>query len=424
MNTPTYDRSPQKRSPSKRITGGAVYKQDDAIQADDAVNHVDLMVITPKVVTSLQRLIGNQAVQRWLGIPPMAAGFGASAPPQQTGIARGGAQGRYVTKAVEYRSTAANADKPVSDLLAAVGDYANEELERTGTPPVTINPNEPKGQGFFDFKTWAIDLNPSVLCAGVTTVGDVTDEQIATIGETIYHEARHAEQWFRMARLLAGRMRSDDSGWDRAIATLNIRDQMKIPPGIAYDAAQNPLYEGEGSTMFDEAAAWYKSVYGPDSDYRWLINDSTLQDDAGELSDILGTMDTAIPADYAALPPAQQQTAKTKFNTDIADANGLQNRLFSFKVQKIDPEITRLTGIAPRSDVENTMLGYLNDLNVAITVVDNLWPPVITNQAGVQAMLTQLINLDTAMDSAYEDFPEEADALPLGESIAQKIHEG
>lgn len=67
---------------------------------------------------------------------------------------------------------------------------------------------------------------------------------------TITHESRHAEQWFRMARLEAHHGKNADE----------IARRMRIPITVAQAAKNNPLRPDtvEGR----EAEAWHESVYG------------------------------------------------------------------------------------------------------------------------------------------------------------------
>src|SRR5579884_4270112 len=76
------------------------------------------------------------------------------------------------------------------------------------------------------------------------------------MADTVYHEARHCQQWFMMARFRAGQGQSAQA----------IASELGIPANIASAAAANPLKHG--STEALEAKGWYESVYGSGSSHR------------------------------------------------------------------------------------------------------------------------------------------------------------
>ncbi|HEX2569349.1 MAG TPA: hypothetical protein VH877_07300 [Polyangia bacterium] len=78
----------------------------------------------------------------------------------------------------------------------------------------------------------------------------LTERKAAELADTVYHEARHAEQWFRIARLEAGRGRS--LGY--------LTDVLQLPVPVAQQAQAYPL-QGE-SREAQEAALWYEALAG------------------------------------------------------------------------------------------------------------------------------------------------------------------
>lgn len=121
--------------------------------------------------------------------------------------------------------------------------------------------------GQFDFTTWTLDIDTTILNKDA-----VSDDEANDLVDTIYHEARHSEQWFRMACLRAGEGRTESQ-----IAT-----ELFIPANIAKEAANHPLkplskfsqffLTKEQNKLHDkkirEAKEWYKSVYGDDAQHR------------------------------------------------------------------------------------------------------------------------------------------------------------
>ncbi len=99
----------------------------------------------------------------------------------------------------------------------------------------------------------------------------MTDDDVATMADKVYHESRHAEQWFRIARLKAGEA--------PAPTAAALAGSLFIPQAIAKAALARPLkpltalqkafhskkYAERHQTKMDEAADWHQSVYGANS---------------------------------------------------------------------------------------------------------------------------------------------------------------
>jgi hypothetical protein len=105
--------------------------------------------------------------------------------------------------------------------------------------------------GQLDFATWTLELGQEAFSQPT-----VTKEQAADIADTVYHEARHAEQWYRMAQFLAGKKKTA-----KQIAT-----EMGILANIAKEAHDHPIKAGSMEAVIAEG--WYESVYGAKADYR------------------------------------------------------------------------------------------------------------------------------------------------------------
>ncbi len=167
-----------------------------------------------------------------------------------SGIGSSVAVGRFVTAAKEVQSNWGElAPEARADGLATA---ANAELSAVGVPE-TANELEDLGHqnGHLSFTTWTLTLGEQVFSEPT-----IDDAKAAAVADTVYHESRHAEQWHRMARHMAG------TGQEAAA----IARAMAIPARIATDAAANPI-SGD-STEANEAEAWYENVYGSGRDAR------------------------------------------------------------------------------------------------------------------------------------------------------------
>jgi hypothetical protein len=149
------------------------------------------------------------------------------------GAARGVIEGDWATQTTEERADA---------LIAAV----NARLDAAGVPQVTRVIQDLGGDaGRFAFSLWAIRLDQATLESET-----FTDAQAADLADTVYHEARHAEQWYRMAQMLAGEGKT----------AAEIATEMGIPNRIAAEAVGDPLAPGSMEALI--ADGWYQSVYG------------------------------------------------------------------------------------------------------------------------------------------------------------------
>jgi hypothetical protein len=106
---------------------------------------------------------------------------------------------------------------------------------------------DPGLNGVFDFGPWTIELSESLVDfnynpAYLTHVVDVA--------ETVYHEARHCEQWFHMARYHALGKSAVEVQRDLGIQSLPICDEAKRRQ-MTHDDRMIALTKG-----------WYESVYG------------------------------------------------------------------------------------------------------------------------------------------------------------------
>lgn len=170
--------------------------------------------------------------------------FAGKGKPSTTGIGAKAAIGRFaaVAKKVEGEWDA----KTKVQRAEGLADAANSELKKVGVPE-TGTVVKPLGQrnGELDFGPWNIALNETKFDQPKTTPAEM-----GAMADTVYHETRHAEQWFRIARLEAAK------GKDAAAIAVTLG----IKPAVATKATKVPL---TGTTTdAKEAKEWYDSIYG------------------------------------------------------------------------------------------------------------------------------------------------------------------
>lgn len=242
-----------------------------------------------EVLVRLQRSAGNAAVSALIarddatGTAPAPVPVPAP-PPDKTGIGSPFAIGRFVAAAKQVEANWATL-KPV-DRAKAFAVASNAELTAAGAPAAKVKMKKMDDLGRFSFSTWTLTLGKDAFAAAAPSSAEIMDA-----ADTVYHETRHAEQWFRMARLQAGK------GWKPA----KIAVKLSIPLKIAKAAAAAPL---TGTSLeATEASAWFESVYGTGAKARG----KTLTD----LSKIPAQLEKAIAA-LAKLEKNPKATEKQK----------------------------------------------------------------------------------------------------------------
>jgi hypothetical protein len=192
---------------------------------------------------TLQRQAGNRAVARLVA--------------PRTGLRTSPALHRFAAKAVSFLRR--NGDLPLQYYARYLGAAVNEELAAVGCPAVnvTISPGVMSAAAEFEGQLWTMAVNPDEFThrEGVEKLGDLTDDEAGIIAMTVYHEARHAEQHFRMARLLAA---------EHALA-----GDLDIPDEVAAAAKAKPLKGSRAERT--EASDWRTNEIGADRTYREAV---------------------------------------------------------------------------------------------------------------------------------------------------------
>lgn len=216
---------------------------------------------TPKIIEQIQKEVGTkpdraigkttiQAIAKWQKDNPPLTVDGKAGPRTlpamfPSGLAELAAIEDFVGKAKQveaYWTDLKTPNKRAKTLLQLVNDTlgaadvpaCNSSLEDLGS-----------NLGVFDLEKWVIILDEKVVSQET-----LTEQEAADVAETVYHEARHAEQSYRIAQRLAGMGKSA-----KAIAT-----EMKIAAGIASKAFDNPLKAGSMDALIAEG--WHESRHG------------------------------------------------------------------------------------------------------------------------------------------------------------------
>ena len=156
--------------------------------------------------------------------------------------------GEVQTDVIDEWATLATAEARRDRLVELV----NQRLATAGVPPVTpIFDTNPNNAGSFGFARWVMRIGRARLD------GDsISEEDAREIADTVYHEARHTEQWFRMAQLRAG----------QGLGVAAMVTELGIEARIARLARAEPLVRGSMEAVI--AQGWWDSVYGSGSAHR------------------------------------------------------------------------------------------------------------------------------------------------------------
>ena len=140
----------------------------------------------------------------------------------------------------------AHSSMDAEEQLAKLAVAANEQLAAVGVPNVPIAFGDASGNSA-EFKWWEWTV----------TVDRATYDRLQAAGDaaenmdTIYHESRHAEQWWLIARVMAGL-------YDMDGAAINTKTSLKLE--IAEAAAKDPILVSDAQT--DAALHWYEQNFG------------------------------------------------------------------------------------------------------------------------------------------------------------------
>ena len=132
----------------------------------------------------------------------------------------------------------------------------------------TLHPRRPRARrdaepsdtgtnlGTFDFNTWEMDIGLEAL-----SIAQPDRAQAEDVVDTIYHEARHAEQWFRIAQLWSLQRRCREGSAEGMRLGWVIATELQIPRRIADLAVTTPPWFALGSMDAPIAQGRFDSVY-------------------------------------------------------------------------------------------------------------------------------------------------------------------
>jgi hypothetical protein len=323
-------------------------------------------------VLGLQRTAGNRAARQAV----------ARRPARHTGMRKDKAIERYAAKAVKFWRR--NGDLPLKYFAIYLGAAVNEELAAIGVPAVQVKVAKDESGPAAEFyaSDWLMVLHPSGFTnrEDVHTMGELTPEEAAGVAMTIYHEARHAEQNFRVARLFAAEHKALPFDMEEKAA----------------GAATHAPLKGASALEMSEARDWRTNVAGEDSTYReavsWWTSEASKAaklardvkaDDAADVRDRLGRL-----LHGWSKPGGAEETVRSSLSAAKAR-----------KATLVVKDINRITAAFDRADKAFKAL------------------PETVTPADFKPLADALLELSKAVYAAYTDQPIETDAWDTGLAV-------
>ena len=393
---------------------------------------------THHAVLNLQSAVGNAAttvlVQRLLvqRTPPHPRPAAAPVLQRPILVARDADFGLRASAGISgYAGPAAdfwraNPDVTLQDFGLHLMVEANKKLVANGVPalPAPVFLSRGRDAGGFARSSWSVQLDLARVAQGplTTKIGTLAPDRIAEVTSVCYHEARHAEQAFAVARLVAS-----EGGKDaKAIAT-----EVDVPEWVATAAlgARGPM---PARAALADVRLWRAiGQAGKHSDY-WKWNE-----------DFRGFAANVVKG-FASPPPSGVDAIIASWEAFARTLASWQRDTLPF----LDVKIAALTR-RRRPDASDTIVlrdvrkihaavGKVKSANATLAAEINRFRarrantrrPITVPQATViqssfaldwLKLELAVRNLSIVADAAYEAYPHEADAYATGKAVEKVL---
>ena len=355
--------------------------------------------LQPADALALQRRAGNRAVLRTLRRDAVRRLQRA-----ETGLKEAAATTAFATSGVAYWKDAANRDKPLSEFATKLLADANAKLRALGSFEVKSDfSGTGAASGSFGRGSWSIEINTALFSkrTGITKVGQLTLAEAAEIADTIWHEMRHSEQYFRIARMRA----ATSSKTAKADIAKEIKDGMSIPADVALAAANAPLAASAANTnLLAEAKQWESITLGFHSKYKENIT-----------AWILEARDAQKAAH--AVTAANLATSRGTLAAFVTSWGGADRGGF------LDSHLPIVEAIATKSALDTAVIGHLKAIKPKLTALQAAWKVVEDNWATdtdaqklahVRATVAAFDAIEVPLYAAYRAHLHEKDAWDTG----------
>jgi hypothetical protein len=260
--------------------------------------------------------------------------------------------------------------------------------------------------------TWTIAINPDKFSnrQDVTKVGELTADEAAEIADTIYHESRHCEQYFQIARLQAGRMKKGTKD-----PAAKIAKDMSIPDDIAKAAVRSPLTAARGrEEMLAETEDWESITVGRHGEYKGIINE--WGNEADKLDD-----------EVRGVKAWNIDSVKATVEASLSGWKKNKNRLKFLK-----SHLAETRKIKRQTEVDKRVVTYLMDIKAKLEALDTGATAALKNWKKadpgtrlqrLQALQAPAKALRGALYAAYEGHIHEEDAWATGRAVGKEFRD-
>lgn len=234
-----------------------------------------------------QRLQGNQAVAKLMAKPKAApknriqraeesiddnARFGLALPSNITTFA-----------SAIHNYAKDNPEKTLGDLI---GEMEKQSAAALSSAEVSYKPNYVRNDlpgttnAQFNWGTWTISIDPTRIHKDGQTakLKDIKPERVARAANSMYHETRHCEQFYLIARMLAGQGQSpktinQGTAINFVAAFSASLKPLKRPGWIERHITGNAADMAKRNKQMDMAQIWYDSAFGKYKGFRTMTSE-------------------------------------------------------------------------------------------------------------------------------------------------------
>lgn len=376
-------------------------------------------------ILRLQSVLGNAAVQRLLnrqnGAAPKTTPRQTpliQRAPQGTGLLQGETAANFAGDIRAFCANPTNAAKPTADLLLLLEAEINEALQAVEVPALKMQKDASATlYGVFNPQQWTMAINETALLGEASTIGAIPQEQLNGLVNTLYHEARHAEQNFRIAQMLAGQMLPPEAKRKqrrKAIEAITQETHDNIAPEIVEKAVEAPLFASEANQqLLQEAQTWLRSMYGIAKVYANFIDRLR----GGPISSMVALI-KPLRAKIA-LPPEEKAAQQSQIDAGLDELNGYLDFLVTNGKQGAQNIAQRIRTAPEPTPEDEVMLRHLATVVAILTELEQMRPITDANleTLGVRIGVGDFPDsLDDELVRAKEDLPHEQDSGRAGEA--------
>jgi hypothetical protein len=312
------------------------------------------------------------------------------------GLRSASIQDPYVASAVAWITEPANATKTASEYVDHLGTLAAADLTTMGCKPPTVA-NLDKGYSTFGRVAWAVEVNTLRVAGSASTLAkDLGVQKAAGLAGTVFHEFRHAEQYFKICQVLAGEGKTAGE----------IEAYTSMPADVVAQAVAKPM--PKTATNAEDVATikkWESITVGSNSNYKVMVND--MDDEMDEITALISKVTSTNRA-------ATSTTLKAKMR-----------RLKDHWMVQFGKEKTRLTSLTSPSAFDLTILGRVDQLLAAAKKVSDGWFALTKRTtAEIKSLLGDQKALNQLTFALYQAHDHEVDARATAAPVSSGVNTG